>query len=92
MALEFIGVVLVMTGWLGYSSFGLFSKTFLRAVTYSFLWGAAMFVLLGALAGESQPFGFDFSAWCISLRGHDDVIFTVDDYTSGVTSGSTQRL
>ena len=69
---------------LGYVGFGFFSKTPRRAVAYSFLWGVAIFMLLGALGGEGQPYGFDVSAACFNLHYDDAVIFDVGDYASGV--------
>lgn len=84
MVLDLTAAVVFGSGLLGYIGFGFFSKTLRRAVTYSFLLGVATYILLGALGGEGQPFGFDVSAACITLHHNDAVIFDVVDHTSGV--------
>ena len=81
--LKYTTLFVVMAGLLGYCGFGTFSKTLWRAVTYSFLWGVALFFLLGALAG-APPFGFEVTATCITVHLTDTKFLNPRDYTSGV--------
>lgn len=72
-----------MVGLCGYYCFGYFSKPLWRALTYSFLWGVAIFLLLGTLGGE-PPFGFDVLLLCDAMRQIVANFFTVSDPTSDV--------
>ena len=83
MALEYTTAGVFIFGLLGYVGFGYFSKTFLRAMTYSFLWAVAVYILLGALAGDGQHFGFDASPACFVLNHEGAVIFDATENVSG---------
>ncbi len=83
MAVGLISAVIFCGGLLSYYAFGYFSKTLWRAVTYSFLWGVAVFVLLIALGMGTQPLNFDVLVEWFALHQAGAIIITVLAYLWG---------
>lgn len=83
MALEFIQWTCFCAMILGYIYFGCFSKTFWRAVSGSFLWGLALFILLSTL-GSEEAYGLKVPIVCGFFRGLIFETLNVDIYSWNV--------
>ena len=86
MVLELIGLVVILSGLAGYYGIAFFSKSLWRAVTYSFLWGIAIYLLLGTLGGAA-PFGFDVLSGCSALHQIGTIKLGAGAHFSSVFAG-----